>query len=107
LRGYLLLLLFGATGFEVRPGTTALPETPPPGVRLVMPPAVTLKALRAAGAAHRHAEASLLASDAIGEIPLTVLHPAAVGVNVQALREAGESTAARLFAIETAIAHGL
>jgi hypothetical protein len=107
LRGYLLLQLFRATGFDVRPGTTALPETPPPGIRLVMPPAATLQALRAAGAAHRRAEASLLASDAIGEIALTALHPAAVGVIVQALREAGEGTAARLFAIETAIAHGL
>jgi hypothetical protein len=107
LRGYLLLQLFRATGFDVRPGTTTLPETPPPGVRLVMPPAATLQALRSAGAAHRRAEASLLASDAIRETPLAALHPAAVGVIVQSLRAAGEGTAARLFAIETAIAHGL
>jgi hypothetical protein len=107
LRGNLLLELFRATGFDVPPHSTDLPETPPPGARLVTPPVVTLKALQAAGAAHRRAEAALLASDAIGETALTELHPAAVGIIVRALREAGEGAAARLFAIETAIAHGL
>jgi hypothetical protein len=107
LRGNLLLELFRATGFDVPPHTTELPETPPAGVRLVMPPAATLRALQAAGAAHRRAEAALLASDAIGEIPLAELHPAAVGIIVRALREAGEGVAARLFGVETAIAHGL
>ncbi|SKA35213.1 hypothetical protein SAMN02745126_05656 [Enhydrobacter aerosaccus] len=107
MRGYLLLELFRAVGFEVPPKSTELPEAPPPGVRLVMPPAATLQALQAAGAAHRQAEAALLASDAIGDTPLTELHPAAVGIIVRSLRQAGEATAARLFAIETAIAHGL
>ena len=44
---------------------------------------------------------------AIGETPLIDLHPAAVGTIVRALREVGEDHAARLFAIEIAIAHGL
>jgi hypothetical protein len=44
---------------------------------------------------------------AIGETPLIELHPAAVGIIVRALRDAGEDHAARLFAIEIAIAHGL
>ncbi|MFI4999388.1 MAG: hypothetical protein ACHQK9_05870 [Reyranellales bacterium] len=107
LRGNLLLELFRATGNDVPPGTTNLPEAPPAGSRLVSPPAATLQALRAAGADHRRAEASLLASVATGETPLVELHPAAVGGIVRALREAGEDHAARLFAIETAIAHGL
>jgi hypothetical protein len=107
LRGYLLLELFRATGRDVPPRSTALPEAPPAGARLVSPPAATLQALRAAGAGGRRAEAALLASIAIGETPLVDLHPAAVGTIVRALREAGEDHAARLFAIETAIAHGL
>jgi hypothetical protein len=107
LRGNLLLELFRATGIDIPVRGTDLPETPPPGVRLVMPPAATLQALQAAGTAHRRAEAVLLASIAIGETPLIELHPAAVGIIVRALREAGEDQAARLFAVETAIAHGL
>ncbi|MBS0519474.1 MAG: hypothetical protein JSR90_12330 [Proteobacteria bacterium] len=107
LRGNLLLELFRAVGFELPPRSTDLPEAPPAGVRLVMPPAATLQALQAAGTAHREAEAALLASDAIGETPLAELHPAAVGTIVRALRQAGEPQAARLFAIETAIAYGL
>jgi len=107
LRGNLLLELFRATGFDVPRGSTDLPEAPPANVRLVMPPAATLRALQAAGAARHHAEAAILASDAIGETPLTELHPAAVGLIVQALRNAGEDAAARLFAIETAIAQGM
>ncbi len=107
LRGNLLLELFRATGIDMPVRGTDLPETPPPGVRLVMPPAATLSALQSAGAGHRRAEASLLAAIAIGETPLTELHPAAVGIIVRSLREAGEDEAARLFAIETAIAHGL
>jgi len=107
LRGNLLLELFRATGIDMPAGGTDLPETPPPGARLVMPQAATLQALQAAGAAHRRAEAALLASIAIGEMPLIELHPNAVGIIVRALREAGEDEAARLFAIETAIAHGL
>jgi len=107
LRGNLLLELFRATGIDVPVRSTDLPETPPAGVRLVMPPAATLSALQAAAAGRRRAEASLLAALAIGETPLIELHPAAVGIIVRSLREAGEDEAARLFAIETAIAHGL
>jgi hypothetical protein len=72
-----------------------------------MPPAATLSALQGAAAGRRRAEASLLAAIAIGETPLTELHPAAVGIIVRSVREAGEDEAARLFAIEVAIAHGL
>lgn len=107
LRGNLLLELFRATGFDLGPRSTNLPEAPPANARLWMPPAATLRALQAAGAAHRHAEAAMLASDAIGETALTELHPAAVGLIVRALREAGEDKVARLFAVETAIAYGL
>jgi hypothetical protein len=106
LRGYLLLQLFRATGFELAPHATELPEAPPP-VRLVSPPAATLQALQAAAANGRRAEASLLAASAIGETSLVDLHPAAVGAIVRALSEAGEGHTARLFAIEVAIAHGL
>ena len=42
-----------------------------------------------------------------GETPLVELHPAAVGAIVRALRQVGEDHAARLFAVEVAIAHGL
>lgn len=107
LRGSVLLALFRGVGFDIAPRSTDLPETPPPGARLVMPPAATLQALQAAGAAHRRAEASLLASDAIGETPLSDLHPAALAIIVRALSDAGEGSAARLFAVEAAIAHGL
>ena len=107
LRGYLLLQLFRATGVDMPKGATALPETPPANVRLVSPPAATLQALQAAAAGHRHAEAALLASVALGDTGLTDLHPTAVAAIVQALRAVGEDSAARLFAIETAIAHGL
>ena len=107
LRGNLLLELFRATGIDVPVRSTDLPETPPAGVRLVMPPAATLSALQAAAAGRRRAEASLLAARAIGETPLTELHPAAVGIIVRSLTQVGEDEAARLYAIETAIAHGL
>lgn len=107
LRGNLLLELFRATGIDVPRGSTQLPEAPPANVRLVMPPAATLQALQAAGAARRRAEASLLASIAANETPLSELHPAAAAAIVRALRQVGEDHAARLFAIETAIAYGL
>ena len=107
LRGSLLLALFRGLGFDIPPGSTNLPENPPSGSRLVMPSVAVLQALQAAGAAHRRAEASLLASNAIGETPLSALHPAALGVIVRALREAGEEGPARLFAVEAAIAYGL
>ena len=107
MRGYLLLELFRATGIDVPPGSTDLPEAPPGNVRLVMPPAATLQALQSAAAGRRRAETSLLASIAAGETPLNELHPAAVAAIVRALRQVGEDHAGRLFAIETAIAYGL
>lgn len=107
LRGYLLLELFRATGIDVPPRSTDLPETPAANARLVMPPAVTLQALQAAATGRRRAETSLLASIAAGETPLAELHPFAVAAIVRALRQVGEDHAARLFAIETAIAYGL
>jgi hypothetical protein len=107
LRGYLLLELFRATGIDVPPGSTQLPEAPPGNVRLVMPNASTLQSMAAAAAGHRRAETSLLACIAAGEIPLNELHPAGVAAIVRALRQVGEDHTARLFAIETAIAYGL
>jgi hypothetical protein len=107
LRGYLLLSLFRATGIDVPPGTTQLPEAPPAGARLVYPPPATMQALQAAANGRRRAETALLASIAIGETALVDLHPGAVGAIVRAVRDAGEDHAARLFAIEVAIAHGL
>lgn len=106
-RGALLLELFRATGIDVPAGSTDLPEAPPAAVRLVMPAAAALQALQAAGAGRRRAEASLLASSAVGETPLAELNPAGTGAIVRALRMAGEDHAARLFAIETAMAYGL
>jgi hypothetical protein len=107
LRGYLLLELFRATGIDVPRGSTQLPEAPPAKVRLVSPAAATMQALQAAASGRRRAETALLASIAVGETPLIDLHPAAVGAIVRALREVGEDHAGRLFAVETAIAHGL
>jgi hypothetical protein len=107
LRGYLLLQLFRATGADMPKGATDLPEAPPASARLVTPPAATLQALQAAGGGRRHAETALLASMALGETGLVELHPASVAAIVMALRAVGEDAAARLFAVETAIAHGL
>jgi hypothetical protein len=107
LRGYLLLELFRATGIDVPPGTTTLPETLPAGARVVMAPAATLQALQSASPGGRRAEASLLGSIAAGETPLAELHPATIAAIVRAVRQVGEDHAARLFAIETAIAYGL
>ena len=105
-RGHLMLELFRATGIDVPPGATQLPDQPT-GARLVSPPAATLQALQAAAAAHRHAETALLASLALGDLPLDSLHPAAAGIVVRSLRAVGEDDAARQFAIEVAIASGL
>jgi hypothetical protein len=105
-RGTLLLELLRATG-AMPSGATALPEAAQGGARGISPPAATLQALQAAAAGHRRAETALLGSIAIGETALTDLHPAAVGAIVRAVREAGEDQAARLFAIEVAIAQGL
>lgn len=106
LRGYLLFELLRASG--VMPaGATTLPGAPLGAVRGVSVPAATLQALQAAAAGRRRAETALLGSIAIGGTALTDLHPAAVGAIVRAVREAGEDQAARLFAIEVAIAYGL
>lgn len=107
LRGYMLLQLFRATGVDMPPGSTTLPETPPANVRLVSPPAATMQAIQAAAAGRRRAEMALLASVAVGEGSLAELHPGAVAAIVRGLRAVGEDQAARLFAIETAIARGL
>jgi hypothetical protein len=107
LRGYLLLELFRATGIDVPPGSTNLPEAAPANARLIMPSAATMQALQAAAAGRRRAETSLLAAIAAGETPLNELHPAAVAAIVRALRQVGEDYTGRLFAIETAIASGL
>jgi hypothetical protein len=107
LRGNLMLELLRASGVDVPPGATDLPEAPPAGTRLVSPPATVLQAVQSAAGARRRAEASVLAASAIAETPLANLHPAAVGAIVRALIAAGEGHAGRLFAIETAIAHGL
>jgi hypothetical protein len=105
-KGNLLLELFRATGIDVPPGTTELPEQPA-GARLVSPSAATLQALQAAASMRRRAETALLASVALGELPLEGLHPAAVGTIVRGLRAIGEDETARQFAIEVAIAAGL
>jgi hypothetical protein len=107
LRGYLLLELFRATGIDVPPRSTQLPETPPGNARLIMPNASTLQSMAAAAAGRRRAETSLLACIAAGEIALNEMHPAGIAAIVRALRQVGEDHTARLFAIETAIAYGL
>jgi hypothetical protein len=101
-----MLELLRATG-TLPAGATALPEAAPAGARAISPPAASLQALQAAAAGRRRAETALLGSIAIGEIALIDLHPGAVGAIVRAVREAGEDQAARLFAIEVAIAYGL
>jgi hypothetical protein len=105
-RGYLLLELLRATG-ALPAGATTLPEAAQGGARGISPAAATLQALQAAAAGRRRAETALLGSITIGETALTDLHPAAVGAIVRAVRDAGEDQAARLFAIEVAIAQGL
>ncbi|MPZ33374.1 MAG: hypothetical protein GEV13_20680 [Rhodospirillales bacterium] len=107
LRGYLLLELLRATGFDLPPRSTDLPDAAPGGARLVMPATAKLQALVNAAAGSRRAEAALLAPIAAGETPLNELHPAAIAAIVQALRQVGEDYSARLFAMETAIAYGL
>jgi hypothetical protein len=104
LRGHLLLELFRATGIDVPPGSTMLPEQAPGGRPIA---AATVQALQAAAAARRRAETALLAPLALGETPLGELAPASAGAIVRNLRAVGEDEAARLFAIEVAIAYGL
>ena len=103
-RGSLLLELFRATGIDVPPGTTMLPEQAPGGRPVA---AATLQALQAAANGHRRAETALLASLAVGESALGDLAPSSAGYIVRCLRAVGEDEAARLFAIEVAIAYGL
>lgn len=107
LRGHLLLELLRATGADIAPQSTELPEAPPAGARLVSAQPATLQALARAATARRQAETSLLAAIAAGDTALVELHPASVGAIVRTLRAVGEDHAARLFAIEVAIAHGL
>lgn len=107
LRGYLLLQLLRATGIGIAARSTDLPEAPPGGSRLVMPASANLQAMAASAATGRRAETALLASICAAETPLAQLHPAGVAAIVQALRQAGEDNAARLLAIEVAIAYGL
>jgi hypothetical protein len=107
LRGYLLLELLRATGFDLPPRSTDLPNAAPGGARLVMPAMANLQALVNAATGGRRAETALLAPIATGETPLNELHPAAIATIVQALRSVGEDYSARLFAMETAIAYGL
>jgi hypothetical protein len=107
LRGYVLLELLRATGIDVPPRSTDLPETPPGNVRLLMPASANLQALANSAAARRRAETALLGSISAAETPLHELHPAGVATIVRALRQIGEEDAARLFAIEIAVAYGL
>jgi hypothetical protein len=106
-RGYLLLELFRATGIDMPPGATQLPESPPASARLVMPDAGSLQGLASAAAGRRRAEAALWASVAAGDVALNEIHPAGVAAIVRGLRQVGEDQTARLFAIEVAIAYGL
>jgi hypothetical protein len=103
LRGNLLLELFRATGINIQPGTTLLPEQARGGRPI---DAATVQALQSAEG-RRRAETALLASVAVGEAPLEGLAPSAAGRIVRYLRSVGEGEAARLFAIEVAIAYGL
>jgi len=104
LRGNLLLELFRATGIDVAPGTTLLPEQAAGGRPVA---AATLQALQAAATARRRAETALLAALAVGETRLGDLAPSSAGYIVRCLRAVGEDEAARVFAIEVAIAYGL
>ncbi len=89
LRGYLLLELLRATGIDLPPRSTDLPEAAPGNARLVMPNAATLQALATSAAARRRAETALLASIAAAETPLGELHPAGIAAIVRALLQVG------------------
>ncbi|MGE5148637.1 MAG: hypothetical protein ACM3II_00830, partial [Rhodospirillaceae bacterium] len=103
-RGNLMLELFRATGINIPAGTTKLPEQAAGGRPVANQ---TLQALQSAANGHRRAETALLASGALGESALGDLAPSSAGYIVRCLRAAGEDEAARLFAIEIAIAYGL
>jgi hypothetical protein len=66
-----------------------------------------LQALQSGANGRRRAETSLQASLALGESSLGDLTPSSAGYIVRCLRAVGEDEAARLFAIEVAIAYGL
>jgi hypothetical protein len=104
LRGNLLLELFRATGINVPQGATMLPEQVAGGRPVA---AATLQALQSSATGRRRAETALLASLALGESSLGDLAPSSAGYIVRCLRAVGEDEAARLFAIEVAIAYGL
>lgn len=103
-RGNLMLELFRATGINIPAGTTKLPEQAAGGRPVANQ---TLQALQSAANGHRRAETALLASGALGESALGDLAPSSAGYIVRCLRAVGEDEAARLFAIEIAIAYGL
>lgn len=103
-RGNLMLELFRATGINIPPGTTKAPEQAAGGRPVANQ---TLQALQSAANGHRRAETALLASVALGESSLGDLAPSSAGYIVRCLRAVGEDEAARLFAIEVAIAYGL
>jgi hypothetical protein len=104
LRGNLLLELFRATGIDVPAGSTSLPEQAAGGRPVSNQ---TLQALQSSANGHRRAETALLASLAVAESSLGDLAPSSAGYIVRCLRAVGEDEAARLFAIEVAIAYGL
>jgi hypothetical protein len=104
LRGNLMLELFRATGINIPAGTTKLPEQAAGGRPVA---AQTLQALQSAANGRRRAETALLASLALGESSLGDLAPSSAGYIMRCLRAVGEDEAARLFAIEVAIAYGL
>ena len=103
-RGNLMLELFRATGINIPAGTTRLPEQAAGGRPVANQ---TLQALQSSANGHRRAETALLASVALGESALGDLAPSSAGYIVRCLRAVGEDEAARLFAIEVAIAYGL
>ena len=92
------------SGIDVPAGSTSLPEQAAGG-RPVSNQA--LQALQSSANGHRRAETALLASLAVGESSLGDLAPSSAGYIVRCLRAVGEDEAARLFAIEVAIAYGL
>jgi hypothetical protein len=104
IRGNLLLELFRATGINIPVGSTRLPEQAAGGRPVSNQ---TLQALQSSANGRRRAETALLASLAIGESSLGDLAPSSVGYIVRCLRAVGEDEAARLFAVEVAIAYGL
>ena len=104
MRGNLMLELFRATGINIPAGTTKLPEQAAGGRPVSNQ---ILQALQSAANGRRRAETALLASLALGESSLGDLAPSSAGYIVRCLRAVSEDEAARLFAIEVAIAQGL